>query len=439
MNPPTDPTTVDALRRLLRGYIDGRAAAKLEQIDTSDSAKREAILAKHVPVTWLADAARRAVRLHLATHTLKPLHPDAKGTTVYMRRVECSEPGLVGTHVLREPADDVAGDAAALDVYKLLKLKHADESLLARAFRDDPALLAAMAVDNSTEAQGTAQGWVDSFAALSQSDAAPTSHTLAKQVYFPTADGEYHMLAPLFPTALVHDWHARQAGARFSDEAKAARDARRKGQSTVDGEGYRDYPQLAMQKFGGRKPQNISQLNTERGGAAHLLAALPPVWQNSSVRLPFNTGSVFATNGILSRRFTNELKSLRQFLGAINAGRNEQRSTNVWRAERAALVEHIADEIQIWATRIQRNQPGWSLRPECRLNTIERQWLDPHSQVSQPARPPETVPTDTTMSSFDAGDPYADMSDDEEDEIAALDALRIDDEIASKFANWLNG
>lgn len=437
MNPSPDPTTVNALSRLIRGYIDGRAAAKLAQIETSDAAQREAILAKHIPITWLADAARRAAYIRLATHTLKPIHPDAKGSTVYQRRFECGEPALVGSHSLREQADDVVGAAGALDVYKLLKLKHDDESLLSRALRRDPALLKAMAGDDSIEALTAAQDWADCFAAISQSDAVPASHTLAKQVYFPTGDGDYHLLAPLFPTALVHDWHARQADARFSDEAKAARDARRNGQPTLDGKGYRDYPQLAVQKLGGTKPQNISQLNSDRGGAVHLLAALPPVWQNSSALLPFNTASVFAARGVLSRRFTNQLKSLRHFL--VNAGRNEQRSTFALRAELVSLVEHLADEIRIWATRIQRNQPGWSLRQECRLTTIERQWLDPHSQASEPARAPEGVTADTTISTFDAGDPHTDISDDEFDEITTSEATRIDDEIASKFANWLNG
>ena len=53
------------------------------------------------------------------------------------------------------------------------------------------------------------------------------SHTLAKQLYFPLPDDGYHLLAPLFPTALVHGVHTHLQEARFSDAAKAARAARR--------------------------------------------------------------------------------------------------------------------------------------------------------------------------------------------------------------------
>ena len=44
------------------------------------------------------------------------------------------------------------------------------------------------------------------------------------------------------------------------------------------------YASLAVQELGGTKPQNISQLNSERRGDNYLLASLPPVWKTVAVQ-----------------------------------------------------------------------------------------------------------------------------------------------------------
>lgn len=59
------------------------------------------------------------------THTLKAIHPDAKGTNLYCLPNSLPQHALVGSHCLDDDfAGDVVGNAAALDVYKLLKLEH---------------------------------------------------------------------------------------------------------------------------------------------------------------------------------------------------------------------------------------------------------------------------------------------------------------------------
>ena len=72
---------------------------------------------------------------------------------------------------------------------------------------------------------------------------------------------------------------------------KAARQARRE-RKVHDGV-FHDYPGLAVQNMGGTKPQNISQLNSERRGVNYLLSSLPPQWKASAARLPVHATSVF--------------------------------------------------------------------------------------------------------------------------------------------------
>lgn len=431
---PPDPATVSALRSLIDGFIEGRLNAKLDALKEPHPEQRQTLLEKYERGTWIANAARRALSIQLATYTLKPIHPDARGSSIYREQIVCDDTTLIGSHVVLNPIADVVGDAASLDVYKLLKLTHDDESLLSRARRRDPNFHAAIMVDASPNAALAATEWIANFS-LFEADGGPATHTLAKQLYFPLAEGGYHLLAPLFPTALVHEWHGRQASDRFSDATKAAREARRTSSRPEDGKGYCDYPGLAVQKFGGTKPQNISQLNSERGGAAHLLSALPPVWRSPDLRLPWKVESVFAVPGLLSRQFAGPLKALRDFLVSVNKGVDKQRSILAWRQERGARVDELASSIQKWAAEVQLNQPGWTLHADCRLNEWERRWLDPYA----PDDADETViaaaaVTEMQLSEEDKFFAYLD----EQEDKAEAKARDIDREVARTFARWLD-
>ena len=444
-----NPETVSALRQLVDAFIKGSLKDKLDKLDklkNENVEQRQLLMQKHQPVVWLADAARRAMEIQLATHTLKPIHPDARGSTIYRDPGPVSDPVLVASHVVLEPVDDVVGNAAALAVYKLLKLSHAGESLLLRARRRDVDFQAALTHGALPEAGQAATEWIASFAALAEASSEPASHSLAKQLYFPLGDGNYHLLAPLFPTTLVHEWHGRQISDRFSDATKAAKDARRSETRPNDGKGYRDYPGLAVQKFGGTNPQNISQLNSKRVGAAHLFSALPPVWRSAELNALMKTSSVFTMSGVLFWQFEKSIKTLRQFLVFVNKGANKQRSILEWRQARSARIDQLIDDIQAWAATVQMSQPGWSLRADCLLSDDERQWLDPHApqaldDKARAARAQAYADRAAMQPELSDEDCMFDFINEEEEKAEAqaeAKALDIDQQIAKTFAGWLN-
>jgi len=360
--------TKDALRTLIENFIEERLQAKLASPAGNDESKRQKLLTEHRLEPWLADAARRVAQIQLATHTVKPIHPDARGTSIHLREPRCTDKTLVGTHVLaNDRADDVVGNAAALDVFKFLKLTHDGKSLLQRVQENDPDLLAAF-----SDKPEQAREWMAAFAAIGESKGLPISHTLAKQLYFPLPEGSYHLLAPLFPTALVHQLHGTLQFDRFSDATKAARAAQK--EKLPWHEGYHEYPNLVIQNFGGSKPQNISQLNSERGGANYLLPSLPPTWQSESITLPRGK-SIFGRYGAFSnRRAVRELtRVLREFLASTRDWNNVQ-----IRNKRASLVDEIIDQLLHYVTSLREHFPsGWSAAPECRLDAVEKLLLDP--------------------------------------------------------------
>ncbi|MBD3898354.1 type I-F CRISPR-associated protein Csy1 [Halomonas sp. ML-15] len=370
-----------SIQALIHGFINDRFATKAEKL-LADDPKYLELQQQFEPQTWLADAARRVSQLQVVTHSLKAIHPDAKGTNLYVEPGQLNQGELVGSHCL--PVDfqgDVVGNAAALDVYKFLKLEWQGRSLLELALDFDEVLIGALSQDREE-----AENWVRAFASITEPKGTPSSHAMGKQLYWlvgdnPADDKSYHLLAPLYATALTHPFHARLSEARFGDQAKAARKARR--ESAAFAGGYADYPNLAMQKLGGTKPQNISQLNSERGGQNYLLASLPPHWISRDIAPPLRTESVLPRFGrrMPVRQLINDLaRWMRQNMQEDERRQqqgNKPRKTMQDREVHYDLTASLADELLMFTFELHRLPPGWSADHECRLAAMEQYWLDP--------------------------------------------------------------
>jgi CRISPR-associated protein Csy1 len=359
-------------KEAIHAFINGRLQAKLEKIK-DDGRKRQELLEQHVPQTWLEDAARRVQQIQIVTHSLKPIHPDARGTNLYVSPEQLPTLQEVGSHVLGGSlTSDVVGNAAALDVYKLLKLEVEGQSLLSALLTEDAGAMQALH-DDPVQARTLRDAFVSLTAPRTDG---VSSHTYAKQLYWLVGkdaanDVEYELLVPLYATSLTHAVWSEIQEHRFGEANKAARQARR-DRKHHDGV-YCEYPDLAVQKLGGTKPQNISQLNSERGGVNYLLSSLPPVWKASAQRLPVHAESVFDRMFGVRPDVRRAVKTLREFL-ATDPEPNAQT-----RERRDALVDSLIDELVALAAELQQLQPGWTLDDSrfTRLHRAEQLWLDP--------------------------------------------------------------
>ena len=344
-------------------YIEARRDEKLEKVK-KDADKQLEIANKYEPSTWLSDAARRAKQLTFITHAAKYIHGDSKGSSVEaMSSDNLPYDGYISTRSVSEPPYDVVGNAAALDVGKLLLRKHDGQTLIDTLRRGDNSPLLAIAPDADT-----AQEWADGFLSVLASPE-PSAHKFSKQSYWPVKSDEYHILIPLYATSLAHTLHSAIQHARFSDEAKVTREARRKEEYSEQ-EDIR-YVDIAIQGFGGTKPQNISQLNSQRGGKAYLVSCEPPSWQ-SQIKPPLNISSIFHQH--FERRLYREyIQPLSDFLQRVANKDNTDRI----RSERTDRLDAIVSEIVNLAAFIRTLPAGWSADPDCRLPFAERCWLDP--------------------------------------------------------------
>jgi CRISPR-associated protein Csy1 len=149
--------SVEALSAFIAEYIAGRRQTKLEAFD-KEAAKRSAedsatlaaerreLELRYEPKAWLTDAAKRAGQINLVTHAAKFTHGDSKSSSIYSEAV--AQEGYLSTAALSGLEPDAVGNAAALDVAKLLQTRvNGGDSLLASLKRGDRAALAAFTDD----------------------------------------------------------------------------------------------------------------------------------------------------------------------------------------------------------------------------------------------------------------------------------------------------
>jgi CRISPR-associated protein Csy1 len=356
-------------------YIDKRRQTRLDTFD-KDAAKRlngaDATLESQIlqerreleqryeTRAWLTDAASRAGQISLVTHAAKFTHGDAKSSSIFTQTE--AQDGYLSTSTLAKPAADAVGNAAALDVAKLLQTEVDGDSLLACLRRGDASPLSSLAESDAQLAL-----WIDGFSrALTTKQ--PTSHKLAKQVYVPVGEG-YHLLNPLFSSSLAQAMHQRMVALRFSEESKAVWQARR--DKKWHPQPLVMFPNTAVMNFGGTKPQNISALNSSRGGRVWLLSSSAPQWEIQD-KAPVGIKTIFGQGP-----FERNTRQIRRLLTDLLIRTGDYNNVAI-RRQRDSYMDEIIDILFNVAADIQRSDwAGWTQSEKCQLKAHQKLWLDP--------------------------------------------------------------
>lgn len=378
-------TRSDAVTRIVEAHLAQRLAGALAKIKGTDSAseKQRLDVRDNYELGELISAAIKSInQIQIASHLLKPTFPNAKvRRTSNLRVSPRALPATleVGSHVL---ADEFSFDATGNGAYvkkiyelgRLLMAEFEGRALLEWLRLDDLDVCAVLASTGADSAEKK-QALISVFDSRCEQ---AVSHSNAKQLYWLAGTNghnaqDFHLLAPLYPTALIHRVYLQLQDDRFSEEAKAARVACKDG--VHHGRPVREYPQLAVQKLGGTKPQNISQLNSERHGDNYLLASLPPVWRSAEVRALLNVDCLFKVFGN-RREVKQQSLTLRRFLMSKPAANIDTRQQVV------SLIAVLLDELVFFQAALLTLQAGWSKEPACELSPAQRAWLDPDAEQS---------------------------------------------------------
>ena len=366
-------------------YIEERKNNKLEkkekeyqkELQTAEDEQRSDIMSKYAiefqeikeeftPHIWLADAAKRAKQISLATHAIKFTHSAARGTNLLSNEYN-PQANYLETAILATPAIDSVGNAAALDVAKLLQLRDSQNSIAEYLKQNKNDIFSELVQNELDSAE-----WNADFK-LALEDQTPKSSILAKQIYFPISDNNYHLISPLYSSSLSQVLYEKIHFCRYSEQSVEARKAKREKRESELVVTY--YPSLAVTTSGGTKPQNVSQLNSNRAGRTYLFPCSPPQWQ-SQIQLPLTIDNWF--DGYEIRQQTEQLiKQLIQFFIQVS----EKDSNKPIRDYRDRLINQIIDILLNIAARHQQADMGWAQSSE--LPQYQQHWLDPQSDAAQ--------------------------------------------------------
>lgn len=354
-------------------YIAGRRQTKLDEFDKNMAKrlaageqeadllnKRRELDLRNGTQAWLTDAARRAWQINIVTHAAKYTHGDSKSSSIFSETNAIE--GYLSTATLTKPIIDADGNAAVLDVARLLQTETEGGTLLASLQRKDSSALSELA-ENDEQLSMWVKGFSDALTTKQ-----PTSHKFAKQVYFPVGEG-YHLLNPLFSSTLAQALHQRMGELRFSEESKAAWKARREKR------GYPQplviFPDTAVMNFGGIKPLNISSLNSSRRGSIRLLPSSAPQWE-SQAKPPLGYKTLFAKGP-----FEYATRGIRRRLISLLVDSGKDNNHRIRRA-RERYIDEIIDVLFNVAADIQRQDwAGWTTHEKCELKPHQQLWLDP--------------------------------------------------------------
>ena len=330
---------------------------------------------------WLPNAAKRAGQISMSTHPCTFSHPSARKNkngyvSSVLANIEYQTDGFLKTGNVAV-ATDALGNAAALDVYKFLTLNMQDGNSLLNHIQQDSELAKNLLTIKSESYENLKAG----FLAMIESSSENITSSKIKQVYFPIKDNtdDYHQLSLLSNSGMIYQLRSRLDKMRFSDEVKALRDKKRKNEYSE--QGYSEIYGLTIIGYGGTKPQNISVLNNQNGGKAHLLSSLPPSIEKRSIHFP---KSNFFTESIKKYDYVDSFKALHKLFST------DHNNINI-RDARDYYLQTVFDKLieTMWAVRavsvaqyhqetslLSEYQRIWLLQENAQQRENEDNWLD---------------------------------------------------------------
>lgn len=296
-----------------------------------------------------------ARKIKYVTHAVKYHHPDAQGSGFYLEESsDHKDEWYVSTFSIKkgERQVDFVGNANVMKTMKFIDSSYKGEKIISRIIRKDLQLFNELPIKSSEKEQ------LNKDLEELTKKIKPTSNQLSKQVYFPVGDS-YHILSPLFPSTLAFNIYENIMKSKNNKENPSKEIS------------FWEFPNTAVQKFGGSQPQNISFLNYKRKGKHFLLASFPPNWDSSRFRLPIKTNSIF-NKSYFPFQVKYLIKSLKNFL------LKTKHNNAAIRIARENFIIQICDALMKYAEKIMSQEDaGWSKDPECILNSSQIFWLDP--------------------------------------------------------------
>lgn len=311
-----------------------KAVQTLEEYIRESAAKKNKTI-----IQWYTDIVKNIAQCRMAFYVGKYIHPDSQ-ISVY-----------AGDCMPQDGYVEIDGNTCIPDILTAAQYIGSANFLLFPLCKEETVL------EDILKHEGYTQQILESMG-LSYSELERTVWDMKKrssttpvftesqlrQVYFPVGPDQYHLLTILPASSLM--WKCTSIIQRFRARAFAVRDKK----DPEYGGDWEEIKNLTMVGFGGTKPQNISALNSRRGGKAYLLPSLPPVWLQRSVRKPKRN---FFYNTINKWSFQSDIFALHTLM-------QQGRNTVKIRENIVNIVMHMADNVLAQGDILREEPEGWT-------------------------------------------------------------------------------
>ena len=307
------------------------------------------------PADWFDAMVMHMNECHLASHIGKFTNPDIK-TTV------CSHSKKMAGYVT------TGGSTCSLDILIPAQYLGSASLLLSPVTPDKNVLEAVITRDKELEKElellslpiEKLQKKVQEMLEDSQKEPEATD-THLRQVYFPIAEGEYHLLSVMPSSSLALEMYQRIRAINGHKIDCCNKISENYGKPCEEVTG------LTMIGFGGSTPLNISALNSRCGGKTYLLSSLPPSLPARKIRLP---KSDFFRESIWYKQQSSALYRLHAYM-------KQDRNTIEIRQAIHDLVDEMISAVLFAAYQIRAEKIGWNEEEAySQLPTAQKIWLD---------------------------------------------------------------
>lgn len=221
--------------------------------------------------TWLDKVADNIEKVFLnVSHVAKLTHSSSQAISLRDNSHSDKNLHLITTQTVGSRfLDSGYSDAKVSPIAEFLSLPVANTNKqLGEFLAEDESYLAKVTDDKAKR-----EYWTSQIKQAYQSQQI-RSHTLAKQIYIPIGNDDYHLVSPMYSSSLAHEIAvAVKASNNKENPAKLARK-----QNSWSDEIYIFYPSVATLGVTKSNHQNVSSLNGQRGGLLFLFPSLPPKW-----------------------------------------------------------------------------------------------------------------------------------------------------------------
>lgn len=336
-------------------FFDERKEAWLKK-NIKSSMSEEEILIKHEKCSdtfslevWLPNASRRAGQISMSTHPCTFSHPSArKNKNGYVTSIiadkEQRDDGLLRSGNV-QVSSDALGNAAALDVHNFLTLIMPDGKALIEHIKRDSELAQSLLKIKNKDYRTLREEFLEMIG--SSSEEFVTSSKI-KQVYFPVEE-DYHQLSILTNSGILYHLKKRVNAIRFGkdeeDKEKLKELRALRKDNDFSEEGFSEIYNLTTIGYGGTKRQNISVLNSQNRGQAHLLNSMPPELKRRETSFPRKN---FFSESMKLWHLKESFQALHNIFKVPNYSNEAMRSARKYHYEQ--LVEKVIE--QMWAVRL---------------------------------------------------------------------------------------